>query len=85
MSNIHVMPGGTVPPGEPVKAAVELLENLLVKAKSGELRAVAVSYMLGERRIVTDWHSDTDYFALIGGVGWLHQRMLEGSKIEPVD
>lgn len=85
MSNIHVMPGGTIPPGEPVKGTVELLENLLAKAKSGELRAVAVSYMLGERRVVTDWHSATDYFALIGGVGWLHQRMLEGSRIESLE
>lgn len=85
MSNVHLMPGGAVPENEPVPGAIELLERLLAQAKSGELRAVAVAVCVGHRRVITDWHSNNEYFTLIGGVGWLHHRMLEGSKIEPLE
>lgn len=85
MSNVHLMPGATVPMGEPVSETVDLLERLLVMARAGNLRSVAVVYSFGDHGLRTDWNSENEFFALIGGVGWLHKRMLDGIKVEPVE
>jgi len=82
VSNVRQLPGVAINESEPVPGTIELLESLLVMAKEGTLRSVAVAFTKHERQIVTDWHSNNEFFTLIGGVAWLQKRMLDGSDIE---
>lgn len=85
MSNVHALPGATIPIGEPVPGTVELIENLLEMAKAGNLRSIAVAYSHGDNGLRTDWNSENEFFYLVGGVGWLHARMLEGVGVQPTE
>lgn len=81
MSNIHKLPGAEVLPGEPVTDTIEVLERMLERAKTGEVRSVAMVCTLGNRDVVTDWSNNNEFFALIGGVNWLKHRMLSAVSL----
>lgn len=74
--------GGTPAPGDPVPEVLMILRGLLAEAERGNVRSIALTWTDGGRSIFTNWHSDNDYFALMGSAGFLHHRMLVGSKID---
>jgi hypothetical protein len=68
---------GSTPAGMVVPETVELLERALEKAKSGELRSVAIAGIKQNSNALTQWHSEGELFALCGAVSWLSSRMVE--------
>jgi hypothetical protein len=50
--------GDVVPAGEPVPLVVEFVESLLARAKSGDMRAIAVAYVKGNRVPADGWERE---------------------------
>lgn len=73
---IHTLRPDVVSPLDPVPKVVELLEDLLEKAKSGEIRSFGFVTTDADRNVQTGWHHQHELFTLIGGVSWLHTRLL---------
>ncbi len=46
---------GAVPPGEPVQCVVEMLEDLLARARTGDLRAIAWANVRRDGTAGTGW------------------------------
>lgn len=77
MSNIHKLPGVPLPEGVVVESVVELLEELLTKAKAGEITSVAVAYTNHTDSAYTRWAHNYQWWKLVGCVAQLKFRMLE--------
>lgn len=69
-------------PGDPVPEVLVILRGLLADAERGNVRSIALTWTDSSRSIFTNWHSDNDYFALMGGAGFLHHRLMQGVKID---
>ncbi len=66
--------------GQPVPETIELLEQVLEKARSGEIRSVAVVGVKPNYHVFSCWHSEGQYYTLIGGLSWLSHRMNSGDS-----
>lgn len=75
MTNVTKLPGAPTPDVDPVTDTVELLEKLLAKAKTGELRSVAVAYTDCTASVMTVWNSNREFYKLLGGVTQLIHEM----------
>jgi hypothetical protein len=82
MSNIRNLPGASLPMGEPAPDTIKLLEELLERARSGDLRSIAVAYTVGDHAMRTDWNNEHEFMELIGGVAWLQSRMVDALNTE---
>jgi hypothetical protein len=59
MSKVISLSGQKVnPPGQPVPEVIDFLERILARAKSGDIRAVAVAYVRGNGMTADGWYSD---------------------------
>lgn len=67
--------GDMTPPDTAVPETVALLERMLARAKSGELRSVAVAGVKANGGAVTEWNHEAQFFALAGSVAWLQHRL----------
>ena len=65
---------------EPVEELVEILEDLLVRAKSGELQSLAFAGCCSDNTVVTGLSVADDVFSLIGGL-----RVVESVLVNKVD
>lgn len=74
MSNIKSIDGRTVE-GQPVARVVDLLEKALARAKTGELRSVAIAGVLGNHDATTAYEHEDHIFALLGSVSYLQARI----------
>ena len=75
MSNIRSFKN-TIPMGEPNDELIGGLEKLLAEAKTGELRAVAMTGVRVGSRPFTVWFNDvSDWDKLCTGVLTLHYRV----------
>jgi len=74
--------GGAPLPGDPVPEVLVILRGLLADAERGNVRSIALTWTDSGRSIFTNWNSDNDYFALMGGAGFLHHRLMQGVKID---
>lgn len=81
MSNVMQLPGAPTPETDPVPETVELIERMLEKAKSGEIRSVAVAYTLEGRGTITNWHNNGEFYVLMSSVAVLHHEMLHAGVI----
>lgn len=77
MSGVRALPGVPLPEGVVVESVVELLEELLVKAKAGEITSVAVAYTNHTDSSYTRWAHNYQWWKLVGCVAQLQFRMLE--------
>lgn len=75
MTNVTKLPGAPTPEGQPVQETIELIESLLEKAKTGELRSIAVAYTDDSPAIMTVWSSNREFYKLFGGVAQLMHEM----------
>lgn len=75
MSEKVVGIGGAVPVGQAVPETVRVLEEMLARAKRGEIRSVAVVGVTNQDVCVTVWNSDAQYYTLLGAASWLAYRM----------
>lgn len=66
---------GAAIPGEPSEAAIEVVEQLLEKVKSGEIRSVAFAAIKANGSGYTQWRHEGEFFALASSVSWLLHRM----------
>lgn len=64
-----------VDPMEPAPALVELLEDYLSRAKSGELRSVAICGHLTGARVCSGYGGE-NYVMLLGSMAILNARIL---------
>jgi hypothetical protein len=71
MTNIQKFPGAPDHQCEPVQNSIDLLEELLAKAKSGELRSVAVAYTEEGDGVHSCWSNNHELYKLAGVVGQL--------------
>ena len=76
MTNVVQFPGVTSAL-EPVPEVVQQLEDLLARAKTGEIREVAIAAVTDQKSITTAWHHENDYFRLVGAVSWLSRRLTD--------
>ena len=63
----------------PNKGNVEV-EQMLEKARSGEIRSVAVVGVKPNHHVFSCWHSEGQYYTLTGGLSWLSHRMNSGDS-----
>lgn len=70
--------GGLTPPDLAVPETVAELEGALLRAKSGELRSVVIVGVKANDNIVSSWHSENQYYTLLGAISWLAHRMNTG-------
>lgn len=77
MSNNKVvsLKAGTTPEGQPVERVVQLLENALKRAKSGELRSIAIAGVCGNHDATTAYEHEDHIFALLGALNYLQARI----------
>lgn len=75
MSNVSALPGVPTPEGEVVQCVVELLEELLEKAKAGEITSVAVAWTNHTDNCYTKWAHNYQWWKLVGCVSQLTYRM----------
>lgn len=75
MSNIRMMPGAPLPEGAVIVQSVALLEELLAKAKAGELTSVAVAWTDHTDNVYTKWAHNHEFFKLQGAAAQLLHRM----------
>lgn len=76
MSNEKVVSlAGMTPPDMAVPETVEMLEKMLARAKSGEVRSIAMAALKANGDACTQWHSEGQLFALAGAAGCLTTRM----------
>ena len=66
---------GNAIPGEAAQGTVELIEEMLAKAKSGEIRSIAVAAIKANGNATTRWSHESEFIALTGAVSWLLHRM----------
>lgn len=69
--------GGCTPPDQSVPETVRLLEDMLLKARSGEIRSVAIVGVKTNGHVVSAYHSEDQYYTLLGAASWLAHRMNE--------
>lgn len=74
---ISLFPGQHVPNGEPLTGLVEMLEGLLVYARSGELRELAVVGMLDSAQMISGMHMGPNPILLLGGLQVAQRRILD--------
>ncbi len=74
MSNVKSIHGTSVP-GQPVPEVVDLLEDMLEEARSGSLRSVAMVGVKESNEVLTYYHSEDNFFTLLGGVACLQSRL----------
>lgn len=75
MSNIKGIRSDITPNGQPVELVVELLEDLLKRAKTGEVRAVAVAGVCQNGSVTSAYQHENHIFALLGGLTYLSGRI----------
>ena len=74
MSNVKSIHGSAIP-GQPVPEVVEMLEDMLEEARSGSLRSVAMVGVRESNEVLTYYHSEDNFFTLLGGVACLQSRL----------
>lgn len=79
-SNVRRLPGAPVPENETVAKTVEMLEEMLVQAKRGEVRSIAMAWTDKNRKVLRQWHNNGEYMILVGGVSWLLHDMNHGNR-----
>lgn len=67
--------GAHTPATEPVADVVRKLEEMLVKAKTGEIRSVAIAAVTTEMRTLTVYDSENQIFQLLGAISYLQTRI----------
>lgn len=75
-TNVSPFPGATSPL-QLVPEVVSQLEALLARAKTGEIREIAIAAVTDQKCISTAWHHENDYFRLVGAVSWLSRRLTD--------
>lgn len=75
MSNVKAINGHIVP-GEPNPQVVALLEKALDEARKGEISAVAIATLSPDGCSYSEWAHKADYYALLGAVARLQQRLV---------
>lgn len=68
---------GTDIPGQQNDAVVAILENMLERAKSGEVVSIAISGYTADDGIVSVFHSGNHLFALLGAIDYCKLRVLD--------
>lgn len=69
-------------PTEAQPQVIEMLENLLARARTGEVLSFAVACELTGREVMTGHSEPASVFALIGAVEHLKQRLLRKADDE---
>lgn len=75
---VFLLSGAILPPDQVYSNVVNLLEDLLVRAKKGEVHSIGVAFVDGGDFPNTDWalgYSRRDSHLLMSGVGLLLHRM----------
>lgn len=73
-TNVVYLPGSsTAHLGEPNEALIEGLENLLKRAKSGQLQSMVATGFCSDGCRMTAWLDDrqTDIYQMLGAIYWL--------------
>lgn len=71
--------GGLTPPDQAVPETIKIIESMLDKARSGEIRSIAIVGVKANQSVVSCWHSEEQFHTLLGAASWLSYRMNEGS------
>ena len=75
--SVEKLPGAPDPINVPVQSTVELLEELLVKAKQGDVRSIAIAYTDAAGGCQTRWINNHEFYKLMGCVSQLTFNMGE--------
>lgn len=75
----HIVPGSV---GEPNQELIGKLEEMLVEARSGQMRAAACIVVDISRAIHTDWFGSCDSHDMAAGVGMLQHRFFANMDLD---
>ncbi len=78
-NKVHMLPNAAIRPnGEPNPHVVELLEDLLSRAKSGEIVSLQATGFCSNDDRYTVWAHSTaeDIYATVGAIEWLKQEYI---------
>lgn len=67
--------GAHTPATEPVADVVRKIEEMLAKAKAGEIRSVAIAAVTENERTLTVYDSENQIFQLMGALSYLQTRI----------
>lgn len=76
MTNVFSIEGKQVEGPTPNRETVEFLESLVERAKTGDIKAIAIGMITDADGAVTCYVTSNRKFSLIGAVSWLHQRLV---------
>ncbi len=78
-TNIRFMPGVSRPSdGRPDEALVKVLENLLSRAKSGQLQSLIATGFLGNGERVAAWGGQHEnVYEMRGAIAWLENEYVD--------
>lgn len=75
MDKVKSIHGGITPAGKSVEKVIQVLEETLERAKSGEIRSVAIAGVCANHSVTTTWAHEDQIFALLGGLAYLQGRI----------
>lgn len=80
-AKLYAFPGVAIPDrpvgAQPQPHVIAMLENLLARARTGDLQAIAVSFVNADRSVADDWrHGSNTTHELIAGVAYLQARIM---------
>lgn len=75
-SNIHTLPGVSLPTmGVPQKSLVEMLENLVERAKEGQLQSfIGTGFTDKGERLAAWYDTHPDTYQMLGSIAWLEHE-----------
>ena len=72
-----LFPGTQITQDEPVPEVVSLLEDMLARAKTGELRTAAIACATSDGCILTGYVVQDSLFTTMGALAYLSRRVCE--------
>lgn len=72
-------------PSDPVPSVVEMLEDMLQRARAGEIVAVAIVGITRDGSAMRFWEPNNRSIELVGGVSIMQNRLIADMQTTPID
>ncbi len=83
MDNVRALPGSRVPTRDPEVSLVATLENLLDRAKAGELRSfIGTGFMADGCRLAIWCDLHNNVYEMLGSIAWLEHEYVNRKTAE---
>lgn len=80
MSKVVSISGGPIPVEGPDPEVIAHIEDLMERARRGEIKEIAVAWVSASGRIGNSWQGRTDGFVLMGAISMLNHDYLSSAS-----